>query len=229
MKFLERLRILSVLIFVAFLSMAVRIADVATGWQPYAGASIALAEDQKKAADDTHADSPKTQNQNVDPADMKAETQKLREKWKDASDSDLDFSGIKEELVRELAERRKKLMGRERDIDRRDALLKAAEKELDRKYQELEKLRSGIQELLKEQSEEEQARITSLVKIYEGMKAKDAARIFNTLDMDVLLSVMSRMSERKLAPILAEMDADKARTVTILLAEQKSLPKLPEK
>ena len=56
------------------------------------------------------------------------------------------------------------------------------------------------------------------------MKAKDAARIFNTLDVDVLLNVISRMSERKSAPILAEMDADRARTVTILLAQQRQVP-----
>ena len=59
------------------------------------------------------------------------------------------------------------------------------------------------------------------------MKAKDAANIFNTLDMDILISVMGRMSERKLAPILAEMNPDRARSVTIFLAEQKSLPTLP--
>ena len=59
------------------------------------------------------------------------------------------------------------------------------------------------------------------------MKAKDAANIFNTLDMDILISVMGRMSERKLAPILAEMNPDRARSVTIFLAEQKSQPTLP--
>ena len=54
-----------------------------------------------------------------------------------------------------------------------------------------------IQDLLKQQSEEEKARIASLVKIYEGMKPKDAARIFNTLDTDILLDVVGKMSERK--------------------------------
>ena len=65
------------------------------------------------------------------------------------------------------------------------------------------------------------------MKIYEGMKAKDAANIFNTLDIDVLLAVMSRMSERKSAPVLAEMDPERARTVTILLAQQKQIPSIP--
>ena len=80
-------------------------------------------------------------------------------------------------------------------------------------------VRNEIESLLQMQSQQEAERIVSLVKIYEGMKAKDAARIFNTLDTDVLLSVMTRMSERKSAPILAEMNPDRARSVTILMAQ----------
>lgn len=74
----------------------------------------------------------------------------------------------------------------------------------------------------------EEDRITSLVKIYEGMKPKEAATIFNTLDMDVLLSVISRMSERKSSPVLAAMAPDKARLVTIRLAAQRKLPDMPK-
>ena len=95
------------------------------------------------------------------------------------------------------------------------------------KVDEMNRVKGDIQDLLKEQSSEEQARITSLVKVYEGMKAKDAANIFNTLDMDILIEVMGRMSERKLAPVLAEMDPERARSVTIFLAEQKKLPSMP--
>lgn len=108
----------------------------------------------------------------------------------------------------------------------REALLEAGQKELDRKYKELTGIRDEIQSLLKKQSEEEAARLQSLVKIYTGMKAKDAARIFNTLDMDILVEVVSKMPESKSAPILAAMDADRARAVTTLLAEQKKLPTL---
>ena len=103
----------------------------------------------------------------------------------------------------------------------------AAEQELDRKYSELVSLRSELEGLLEEQSEEEQKSITKLVKMYEGMKAKDAAAIFNSLDIDILVNVISRMSERKSAPILAAMNPDRARTVTIMLAEERQLPTLP--
>jgi flagellar motility protein MotE (MotC chaperone) len=148
--------------------------------------------------------------------------------WKDSLDSDLEFSEVKMELFEDLANRRKALEEREHEQVLREALLKAAEQEIGQKYKELEALKEEIQGLLQQQSEEEKKRVASLVKIYEGMKAKDAARIFDTLDMDVLLQVMSQMSERKSAPILAAMNADRARSVTIMLAEQKRLPSLAD-
>lgn len=148
--------------------------------------------------------------------------------WRDATDEDMEYSGIQSELFDDLMERRKDLEGREKELAMREALLQAAERELDQKYEELELLRGEIQSLLEQQSQEEQDRISSLVKIYEGMKAKDAARIFNTLETDVLLAVLGRMSERKSAPILAAMNPDRARSITILLAEQKTLINLSE-
>lgn len=147
--------------------------------------------------------------------------------WSDAADADIDYSNLRKELYQDLLQRRQQLDEKEKVLAQREALINAGEKEITKKYQELTSLRDEIQALLKKQSEEENARIASLVKIYEGMKAKDAARIFNTLDMDILLEVVARMSERKTAPIIAEMTEEKARALTIMLAEQKKLPDLP--
>ncbi len=149
------------------------------------------------------------------------------EQWHDAGDSDTEFSNVRTELYDNLAKRREELDKRESDMVAREALLRAAEQEIDRKYNELSQLRGEIEKLLQKQSDEEQARIVSLVKIYEGMKPPDAARIFDTLDIDVLMQVMSRMSERKLSPIMAAMNPERAKTMTIMLAEQRQLPTLP--
>lgn len=133
------------------------------------------------------------------------------------SDSELD-------ILQSLSKRREELDQRERNLNESAAMLKAAEKEVDRKLAELNALKAEIEKLLGQQGDMEEARITSLVKIYEAMKPKEAATIFNTLDPDVLLAVVSRMNERRLSPILASMDPEKARMVTIRLAEQRQLP-----
>jgi flagellar motility protein MotE (MotC chaperone) len=72
--------------------------------------------------------------------------------------------------------------------------------------------------------EQEERQLNSLVIIYENMKPKDAARIFEELDMVVLLDVIERMKERKTAPILAELNPKRAKTITIELAHRRNLP-----
>jgi flagellar motility protein MotE (MotC chaperone) len=144
--------------------------------------------------------------------------------WQDATQEDYTYSEVQADLYNDLAERRRALDQREREMATRAALLEAAERELDQKLRELETVQARIEAMMEEQTEEQKRRIESLVKIYEGMKAKEAARIFDTLDMEILIRVMSQMSERKLSPVLAAMNPDRARTVTILLAEKNQLP-----
>jgi len=147
--------------------------------------------------------------------------------WTDSSQSDIDASAVKMELFQDLNTRRKALEEKEKQLAAREALLKAGERELDQKVRELTVLKKEIEGLLQKQSDEEQSRIKSLVTIYENMKPKEAARVFDTLDMDVLVSIISRMAERKVSPILAEMNPERARAVTIILAQDKQLPTLP--
>jgi len=57
------------------------------------------------------------------------------------------------------------------------------------------------------------------------MKPRDAARIFEELDMDTLLLVAERMKERKLAPLMAQMNPEKAKEMTVELARLRQLPR----
>jgi flagellar motility protein MotE (MotC chaperone) len=50
------------------------------------------------------------------------------------------------------------------------------------------------------------------------MKPKDAARIFERLDMGVMIEVAKRMQPRKLSAVLAAMDPVAAQDLTVELA-----------
>ncbi len=134
-----------------------------------------------------------------------------------------------EELLQHFAERRAEIEKRTKEIEQREALLNAAEKRIDQKVQEMEKVRGDIQKLMRQGDEKQAAQLESLVKIYETMKPKEAARIFEELDMSVLLGVIERMKETKTAPILAAMDPVKAKEVTSALVERRGLPSAPTK
>lgn len=138
------------------------------------------------------------------------------------------FSPAEVEVLQSLSKRRDELDKRQKQIDQRESLLKVAESEVDRKISELNKIKKELEDLLGKQQTAQDERMISLVKIYEGMKPKEAARIFDTLDMSVLLPVISRMKENKTAPVLAAMDPEKARQVTIKLAEQRKLPNIAD-
>ena len=107
------------------------------------------------------------------------------------------------ELLQHLAVRRDELNAREQELDMREGLLRAAESRIDKKIAELEGLRETISGLIKTFDEQQDQKLQSLVKIYENMKPKEAARIFEDLELDTLLEVAERMKERKLAPIMA--------------------------
>lgn len=218
-------RILPLLIIVAFLALSVRLGEVWTQSGNLSGSVMAQNEDD--AAEEILSE--EDLSEDMVPLDEMAQADISRpELSSEGDDLDMEYSEARQDLYDSLAERRRQLDARERDISRREALLRATEEQIDLKAAELARLKTEIQDLLGQQEEAEAARIGSLVKIYEGMKAKDAARIFNTLDMDILLEVVSQMSERKSAPILAAMEAERARNLTQLLAEQKALPDISE-
>jgi flagellar motility protein MotE (MotC chaperone) len=239
MKITPQFRVLPFLIIVAMLAFSVRLVDFSIGLSSLSGGAMAKDapkeearppampdEEKLKSAGDAPDSQIHTDKDGDEPEHGSAQAEKS-ENWRDAADDEFEYSTITREVFDDLGNRRRALDKREKEIMAREAILKAAEQEIERKFQELSNLRIEIEALLQQQSEEELARIQSLVKIYEGMKPKEAARIFDTLDLDVLVTVMSRMSERRLSPILANMNPERARTITIMLAEEKQLPGLP--
>lgn len=128
------------------------------------------------------------------------------------------------DLLQQLAERRDELERREQELEIQFGMLSAAEARIERRVAELQELQTVIEGLVQEHSRQEDVKLDSMVKIYENMKPKDAARIFEDLELEVLLLVAERMTERKLAPIMAEMNPQKAREMTVELTRQRQLP-----
>lgn len=135
------------------------------------------------------------------------------------TDSELD-------VLQKLAERRTELGRRARELDTREKVLRATEARIEAKIADLKQIQDTISKLLAKHDEQREAQMRSVVKIYEKMKPKDAARIFEELEMSILLDVVERMREAKAAPIMANMTPAKAKAVTAALAQRRALPKL---
>jgi len=217
------LYVFPMLVLVALLSFGVRVSEIVTEVKTpqQALSGSAMAAKEKKEGEKESVAVPEGLPEN-EPAPLPADD------WADPTTLEMEFTETQTRALEELKERRAALDSRENRLAQREALMAVTEKRIEEKITELDSIRNEINDLLGSQSEEEEARLRSLVKIYEGMKPKDAAAIFDNLDMDILLQVVGRMSERRTAPVLAAMDIRKAQELTTLLAEQKKLPELPE-
>ena len=123
-------------------------------------------------------------------------------------------------VLERLQSRRQELEARAREIDIRESLLKTAEKRIEGRADELKSAESRAGSAGDQKVEAEAARFKSIVTMYEGMKPKDAAKVFDRLDMTVLIEIASLIAPRKMSDILGLMSADAAERLTIEMARR---------
>ena len=121
-------------------------------------------------------------------------------------------------LLQRLGDRRADLDKREAELQMREALATAAEKKLDDRAKELEALQAQVSALVDEKQAAEDSSFKAIVSMYENMKPKDAAKIFDTLELNVLLKVARAMNPRKMSPVLAAMSSVQAQALTTAFA-----------
>jgi flagellar motility protein MotE (MotC chaperone) len=120
----------------------------------------------------------------------------------------------------ELKSRKPRPADDSRQVELRERLAEASERRIDAKLMELRGMQSQQSQQQSVKSQETNLQFASLVKVYEQMKPKDAARIFEKLDMSVQLAVATRMREQRMAAIMAAMSPDAARALTMEMANQ---------
>jgi len=130
-------------------------------------------------------------------------------------------------VLERLQQRRQELDARSRDLDMRESLLKAAEKRVEAKVNELKEMEARVKAAMGERDKQEAERFKSLVAMYENMKAKDAARIFDRLDMKILVEVTLQMKPAKMSEVLALMTPEAAEKLTVELASRSAMAKAP--
>jgi flagellar motility protein MotE (MotC chaperone) len=123
-------------------------------------------------------------------------------------------------LLERLQARRQELEARAREIDIRENLLKSAEKRIEGKVEELKSVESRIATKTEQKNEADVARFKGIITMYEGMKPKDAAKVFDRLEMSVLFEIASQIAPRKMSDILGLMSPEAAERLTVELARR---------
>ena len=123
-------------------------------------------------------------------------------------------------ILERLQARRQELEARQREIDIRESLLKAAEKRIETKVEEMKALETRASAANDQKAEAENARFKGIVTMYESMKPKDAAKVFDRLDMAVLIEIASQIAPRKMSDIMGLMQTDAAERLTVEMARR---------
>jgi flagellar motility protein MotE (MotC chaperone) len=219
-----RFRLLPLTIGTAVMVLSLRTFDL---WQ-HAGAAFA-----QNAKPETPAAAPEKSAKNEPKAAAKADAKPdakavakapeapAPDKGAETATNIPEYSEAELAVLQGLSSRREELDRRGSELEQREALLKAAEQRIEAKVQELKQLQGSMEALIRKYDDEEETRKKSLVKIFETMKPVEAARIFEQMDLPILLDIIERMKERNAAPVLAQMHPARAKQVTAEIARRR--------
>jgi len=232
------LRILPLLLAVGSIAAVSRVADVYAGVSVLAGSAVA---EGLSAQDDNKPQDKPVEQKPGDDADKKKKdtadknTSKAEDKAAQAPDSMAPTNELlnlrsEEEMriVEQIKRRSRELDARSEKLDLREKLLDSQEIRLQEKIDELKKLQGLILAHLKKFDALENEQLKVVIEIYGKMKPKEAAPIFQNLDLQTQLALATRMPSKKIALIMAKMDAAKATELSKQLATVVAAPTLDD-
>jgi flagellar motility protein MotE (MotC chaperone) len=130
-------------------------------------------------------------------------------------------------VLESLVQRRQELEARAREIEVRENLLKASEQRIEARLAELQEAEAKLNGTIKKRDEAEVTKFKNLVTMYENMKAKDAAKVFDRLELRILVEVVNMMNPRRMSDILAQMSPEAAEKLTIEIANRSGPDRAP--
>lgn len=201
-----RIRILPILIFMAVLTLSIKVNNVFDLYNHQVKQKVSISTAQALAEEKLNQETAALSKVLQEGAPEGNQT--------DSSSPATAFTQSEIMILQELAERREALDLRAQEIDKRAIQLKVTEEEINKKLRQLKDYEQRLQKLINTYSEQEQENLNAMVKMYTSMKPKDAARIFNNLDMNITVALLKGMKPSSSSAILSQMDSQKAQAVT---------------
>lgn len=185
---------------------------------PYAGPDPETTGSVDKKDEAKKGDPKKEEAEAKTLADAKQPSNAPRDRANMVNTGERPPSASEKAMLERLGERRDELEGRVRELEMREKLLETVEKKVDGRVDELKQIEGKIAEAGEKKGPAEAQGLKNLVVMYENMKPKEAARIFDRLSMDVMLPVVQQMNPRKMSEVLAAMTPEAAEKLTVALA-----------
>lgn len=120
-------------------------------------------------------------------------------------------------FFKKLGERKESLDRREAELVKLEEELQKEKKGLDERIRQLELMRKEITTKLKDRVVQDQEKVAKLVDVYSNMKATQAARVIETLNEDLAVTILDKLKKKNAAEILNSMSAAKAKKLSEML------------
>lgn len=122
------------------------------------------------------------------------------------------------------------LLQREKDLDRREATLVDKEKAqtiahqaIEARLAALQEAEASLRETLAVAEKAAETDLTQLTDVYQNMKPKDAAALFETMDPVFAAGFLSRMPPDAAAGVMAGLSPEAAYTISVVMAGRNAL------
>lgn len=161
------------------------------------GVALAQAEEQPAAAHEEKKD------EKLAASDTKLDT---KSSASEAKPDEADY-------LFKLSERKKQLDAREEELNRYANEIAKQKEEIEAKLKKLEETRTKISTALEDKIKADDGKVDNLVQMYSNMKPQQAAKVFENLDEDLVIEILSRMKKKNAADILNLVKPEKAQVL----------------
>ena len=200
-KLKNNFRILPIFIFLAVLTLSIRINNVFDSLKHSDNRIFVISQSDAWAEENTSQEA-------TDLSKVLAQSEEGKSHQTHGEKNNNTFTQSEVMILQELAERREALDIRSREIDKKAVQLKVAEEEIEKKLAQLREYESKLKKLINEYNEKEKEKIAALVKMYASMK------LFNTLDIETAAYLLREMKPSSASAIVSQMEAKQAKAVT---------------
>ncbi len=224
-----RIRLLPLTIFAAVLLLGLKVGDLWDGIWRTSGTGIA--EVQAQDAEEDAAEAEDGENQEAaegEGAEEERAEEDLNALALEAEEAEPllqpapELTQAELDVLQRLRQRREELDRRAAELEMRESVIAAAEHNLEGRVEEWRRLQSKVEALLARYENEQAEELERLATYYEKMKPKDAARVFNALEMTYLIDIVSRMNDARVAEIIGKMETIKAMELTMEMAKRRN-------
>ena len=123
-----------------------------------------------------------------------------------------------ESLLLAIRERQAALDARETRIDNREQVLRVARLKIEEQLAALEMAEERLKDTIALADQAAEKDIERLTSVYENMKPKNAAEIFETMDVTFAAGFLMRMRPDAAAGVMANLSSEAAYSISVVMA-----------